>query len=106
VSNTQGTDTKTIQNYIQVDEGVGMARFNNVIYLHAFPNPVTDGFMQIVSDQDLGRVELYSLVGQKLISLEVSDSKTAIDVSGMSRGIYLLKVLNDRGLATRKIHIY
>lgn len=105
VSNNQGSDTKTIQNYIQVDEGVGMARFNSRLSLKVYPNPVTNGILQIESSNDLGNVELFSLMGQKIIHLEVDSPRIFIDVSSVTEGIYLLKVQNTLGVAVMKIYI-
>lgn len=105
VSNNQGSDTKTIQNYIQVDEGVGLARFNNRLSLKVYPNPLTDGILQIESSNDLGNVELLSLMGQRIIHLDVDSPRTFLDVSSVTKGIYMLKVQNTMGVAVLKIHI-
>lgn len=105
VSNNQGTDTKTIQNYIQVDEGVGMARFSTRLSLKVFPNPVTNGILEIESSNDLGNIELISLMGQKIIRVNVDSPRTFLNITWVKKGIYLLKVQNITGVAVVKIHI-
>lgn len=105
VSNNQGTDTKTIQNYIQVDEGVGMARFSTRLSLKVFPNPATNGILEIESSNNLGNIELISLMGQKIIRVNVDSPRTFLNVSTVKKGIYLLKVQNITGVAVVKIHI-
>lgn len=104
VSNDHGNDTKTIQNYIHVDEGTGMARFRNNIFLRVYPNPVRDGLIFIESDRNLEIVEIFSLMGQKMISAYIAAPTTSLDVSGLPKGVYLLKVQNKKGLAIKKIH--
>jgi PKD repeat protein len=104
VSNAYGSDSKTMQNYIQVDEGVGMARFHENIYLNAYPNPVVHGILQLVSDSELGNVELFSLMGQKMISNVFKSKKASLDLSDFPKGVYLLKVRNEKGIAVKKIH--
>lgn len=104
VSNANGSDTKTMQNYIQVDTGMGMVRFHDKIYLNAYPNPLVGGMLQIVSDTELGMVELFSLMGQKIIGIELKSERAALNLSDIPKGVYILRVRNEKGVAIKKVH--
>jgi hypothetical protein len=64
--------------------GAGFAR-----PVRIYPNP-TDG--KIIIENYKGCVEIYDIVGQKIISCEVDNG--FVDVSGLSSGLYFLKVGN------------
>lgn len=68
-----------------------------------YPNPAKD-YIQIESkDIQIASVEMYSLVGKKLIS-QKSLANDRLDISALSSGIYLLKVnAEEGGSLTRKI---
>ena len=64
------------------------------------PNPA-HGIVKLISDSPLEKVELYSLTGAKIIETKRNNY---IDVSGMSSGVYLLKVYSKNGsLVTKKL---
>ncbi|MGS2727298.1 aryl-sulfate sulfotransferase [Psychroserpens sp. BH13MA-6] len=56
-----------------------------------FPNP-TSHSIQINSQFDIDLIEVYSLVGQKVI---VSKNQTSIDLSNLDSGVYFIKVYSD-----------
>lgn len=58
-----------------------------------YPNPVTD-ILYIDSEISIKSISLTSLTGQKIYEHTYS---RAIDMSGMSRGVYLLTVRDDKG---------
>jgi hypothetical protein len=58
-----------------------------------YPNPTTGGFnisMSTVSENM--SIELYNIMGDLLHSQSITDSKTAIDISKLSNGVYLAKI--------------
>ena len=60
-----------------------------LLSLSIFPNP-TSSFVYINYDESF-RVDMYSLSGQQLLSTDFNTSHR-IDVSGISKGIYILKI--------------
>ena len=68
--------------------------------LQIFPNPVKEEIF-IKSDLPIDKVEIYSLTGTLLFS--ESNFSEKISVSALSKGIYLLKVYTDKGVAVSKI---
>ena len=66
------------------------------------PNPTGD-FINLSATESIGNVEIYNLVGQKSLSSEISDTKGTIDISNLSRGIYIMNVAIDEKIGTYKI---
>ena len=66
------------------------------------PNPTGD-FIYLSATESIGNVEIYNLVGQKSLSSDISDTKGTIDISNLSRGIYIMNVAIDEKIGTYKI---
>ena len=66
------------------------------------PNPTGD-FINLSATESIGNVEIYNLVGQKSLSSEISDTKGTIDISNLSRGVYIMNVAIDEKIGTYKI---
>jgi len=68
--------------------------------IRMFPNPTSTVLnIDISLDVELQKIEIYSLLGEK-VNTTVSDQ---IDVSALSTGVYFAKVFTDKGTLTRKI---
>jgi Leucine-rich repeat (LRR) protein len=65
-----------------------------------YPNPV-GGFLRldISTNIQLQKIKVYSIAG-KLIK---ETTESTIDFSNVSKGVYLLKVITDKGIVTKKI---
>ena len=66
------------------------------------PNPTGD-FIYLSAKESIGNVEIYNLVGQKSFSSDLSDNMGTIDISNLSRGIYIMNVAIDEKIGTYKI---
>jgi hypothetical protein len=66
------------------------------------PNPVNDIFTVSFSE-NLKAVEIYNTLGQKIITKNVSDKETKIDLTSQNSGIYFVKVFSETGNTTQKI---
>lgn len=62
--------------------------------LNAFPNPVIDRLT--FSSDNITSVEIYNILGSKVASQKVSSK--SIDMSSLSKGVYLIKCQNKDGL--------
>ncbi len=70
--------------------------------LKIYPNPVPLGSeLRIDSEAPIEKVTIFSLLGQKL--KEVNDPAGNIDLAGLSRGIYMIKIFSDKGSTARKL---
>ena len=66
-----------------------------------YPNPVSEKLN--VSAESLTNVSVYSVVGQKLIDIDVETNECSLDVSDLENGVYILKLSSRKGVITRKI---
>ena len=68
---------------------------------HVYPNPANNYI--IVEGSDIQEVEIFDMMGRKLISHKAETSST-IDVSGLSSGIYLVRTIDaDNNISMQKI---
>ncbi|CAN5613370.1 hypothetical protein BH11BAC1_BH11BAC1_21570 [soil metagenome] len=105
------TSTSNFGNNVYVDDifvgdlftGITEAQSSNSILV--FPNPVANQ-MTISAQFDIDQIEMYDLIGRKMLSQnlsETSEKKVTIDVSEFPSGVYFLYV-NQKGV-TKKIVI-
>ena len=85
--------------FIQKDNGkpVGF-KATEVSQIGVYPNP-SSGVVNIASENKVIKVELVNAFGEVVYTT----SKTVMDVSSFSKGVYILKVETDKGLSTGKI---
>ncbi len=68
-----------------------------------YPNPTSNSFSIKVNDQvQIKKLEMYNSIGQKVYS-QVDNLQQAIDVSKLSKGIYLVSIATDKGIAREKL---
>jgi hypothetical protein len=61
-----------------------------------YPNPVVNN-LYIDNIENANRIEVYNLVGQKVKEVNVSGTKVAIETSDLTKGVYLISVINENG---------
>lgn len=78
-----------------IQEGVGIKQ-NEKIAFSVYPNP-TSSFVYLNASEisSIDRVEIYNIIGKKVKSQAISNNKTAINVSDLDKGVYIVKVLAD-----------
>lgn len=65
-----------------------------------YPNPTKDSFkVQFSSNLELNEVSLFNLLGKKV----VTSKSSFVDISSLSKGIYLVKITTNKGLISKKI---
>ncbi len=74
---------------------------NKVEGLSLYPNPTT-GKIVISANSEIDRVEIFNMIGMKIVSIN-NLSNNLIDVSSLSRGVYLAKIISGNSVSTRKI---
>ena len=83
--------------------GVNQSTVENTIYIA--PNPVNDVISVSVNNATIQGVEIYD-VNSRLIKNVISATNTSnleVNVQELSRGIYITKLLTDKGSFTKKI---
>ena len=66
------------------------------------PNP-TKNLIYLSANKSIGEVEIFNLVGQKSLISDIGDTKGALDISNLSRGVYIMNVAIDEKIGTYKI---
>ena len=104
VTNIDGTDTKTKVDYIVVEDNIGIST-PNVSNYHIWPNPTT-GIVNFDVPNGTQEVAIYSLVGNKVLSANISAAKSNLNLKELQKGVYFVKFMgNGQTMATRKLVI-
>jgi hypothetical protein len=75
---------------------------NSIAGFSYYPNPTT-GVLNLSSVDNIERVSLYNLLGQRVMDRQVGATTTQMDVSGLSTGTYLMKVTVNGQTGTYKV---
>ncbi|MCL1850925.1 MAG: T9SS type A sorting domain-containing protein [Bacteroidetes bacterium] len=92
------TEDHTIQVYI---DGGGITEENEISnnLFSIYPNPANNYVEIILSDAALAKstvtAQIYNTQGALLKNLQLYSRKTQIDISNLSKGLYLVKIAND-----------
>jgi len=65
-----------------------------------FPNP-TNGVLNITSKTPINRVEIYSILGKKIVDTTINTN--SVDLSNLNRGIYIIKAHSNNELGIKRI---
>ena len=71
----------------------------DIVDLKLYPNPATN-FINITSSETIDQVELYSILGKKVLEVNHTNS---IDISAMNSGIYFVKINSGNRTISKKI---
>lgn len=66
------------------------------------PNPAQNK-IKINATFDINTIEIYSILGQKIISLTINNTSSEIDISKLSSGAYIVKITSDGKISTQKL---
>lgn len=67
-----------------------------------YPNPVTHE-LHLSAKSEINKVDIYSLLGQKVMHLELNEMNPTINLSSLASGIYVMEVEVDGQKSTSKI---
>lgn len=91
--------------YVQAiwDENFSTAGFD-ALSVNLYPNPVKGGYFTISADNATGlTIEVYSILGKRVLTRKSSQTKTTIPVDNWPSGVYLVKVSDSNRAETIKI---
>jgi len=71
--------------------------------INLYPNPATDKFFVNVDNN--AQVEVYSILGQKVISTQVANGNTPIAINNLKAGVYMVKISHNGNIVTKKLVI-
>ncbi len=83
------------------DESTAGIDDQDLITLNMFPNPASD-VLNISAQNTINTVEIYNVLGQKVIRMNVEDTSAEINVSNLNAGIYLIKYEINNRTSTKK----
>ncbi len=88
---------------------------NGMVYLHStavndvsasnlnvYPNPVSDK-LYITTQSNINKVEIYNTLGQAVKSINMSTNRASVNVADLQPGVYMVRILTNKGTATSKI---
>ena len=67
-----------------------------------FPNPANGNEVNIISNKDI-IAEVYDILGKRVNQQNLTSNQRKLNISGLKKGIYLLKLKTDSGTVTKKL---
>jgi photosystem II stability/assembly factor-like uncharacterized protein len=89
---------------VSLDFTVGVPDVQQDMNIAIFPNPVTNQ-MNITSGVEMTQVEIFNQLGQKTISKVVKDTRFSLNTTGFDKGVYVVRIISDEGVVTKKITV-
>ena len=81
----------------------GMEEAGNALTFTVYPNPDGDDIHVRFPDTEPRSISLYSMGGELVYSEKVQAMRHTLRISGLSRGLYILKVNGTEGQSSKKI---
>lgn len=102
ITDGDGCTAQSADYYIEFIEGECITSINDLsdtgMGISLVPNPNSGSFELIISElKGLQGFEVFSSLGQLIRSGTITSERTAIDMQGAAAGIYLFRVLDERG---------
>ncbi|MBO6607041.1 MAG: endonuclease [Psychroserpens sp.] len=67
-----------------------------------YPNPLNGNTLFISTNENLN-VEIYDVLGKRMLTTSVSSDNNTIDVSNLKSGLYLVRIISDNRSITKKL---
>lgn len=103
VSNSNGSDTKTITDYITVNHITAVGTIN-LEQIKIFPNPAS-GIISISSPVQIESVVIFDLLGKQKLVKKVDGASCRINASDLRTGIYFVAIDTVDGVVIKKIRV-
>ena len=79
---------------------------NTITGFNAYPNPVKGNSLTVTtSSTEAKTVNIFNVLGRKVFSQRFSSMNKTMDISGISSGVYIMKVSEGSNIATKKLII-
>ena len=72
-------------------------------YIHIYPTPATDRIVIDYSNIQISFVSIYNIVGELLLQQDLTKNKNEIDISNLSKGIYIIRLVGNNWTGLKKI---
>jgi hypothetical protein len=78
--------------------------FDNINGLTMYPNPLSGNTLYLTSTANAAMsIEVYDLLGKEVLKANVVNN--AVNVAKLTAGVYVVKIIEDGKIATRKLVI-
>jgi hypothetical protein len=67
----------------------------------SYPNPAKD-IINLSAAKNIDKIEIYTLLGQQVKSIPLNSNSAKVNVSGLSKGVYLVKTFIEDAVGTYK----
>jgi hypothetical protein len=78
---------------------ISEVQLENMCYV--FPNPTRD-FLEVKCNYNIRSIDVYNMQGQNVLSKQVNNFMTRLDVRALPKGSYIIKLLTSKGSANKK----
>lgn len=75
---------------------------NNLVNFNYYPNPVIDQ-LNFNSKNTIDKITIYNLMGQQVLNHNINSNTGSIDLSNLSKGMYLAEITSGSSMTTAKI---
>jgi len=99
-TNAYGNSTLTKTDYIGVESGVGLSTLPSSVSI--YPNPTNGRLFVTNPATEKQEIAVYNSVGKQVKSTVSTDGIISLDITTLSKGIYLVKITNK---ATKSIQV-
>lgn len=83
---------------------VGISNLERNQFASIYPNPNKGHFtVKANSSNQFNTIEIYNLLGKRVISSSFGDNSIEIDISNQPKGVYLLKIVSNNDIIIQKI---
>ena len=83
---------------------IGLNKQNDDQEIKIFPNPATDKItLEVTGEIGERNLVIVNLEGQQLLTRQITEPKTIIDISSLPSGIYFMRETNDKTVELEKI---
>ncbi|WP_299052531.1 T9SS type A sorting domain-containing protein [uncultured Polaribacter sp.] len=81
--------------------GTASLENNKLLGLSMFPNPASDK-LNISVKEAISNLEIFNILGKKVMSVNVNDTRASINISSLTSGVYLIKYNVGNTIGTSK----
>ena len=100
--NLQIDELRTGTAYASVTGGTASVKESAIAGLKVFPNPLKGNVLNITSDANATKtVAIFDVLGKQVVN--TTTSATAINVSNLTSGVYIVKITEEGKTATKKL---
>ena len=82
----------------------GINDFDKNVLKNIYPNPAVNSItIETATIASESTLEILNINGQEIIKKQIKDSKTQVDISNLTSGMYFVRIVSDKNVEVRKI---